>query len=298
MALGRRHAGRERGCPPAAGSWQSRIVALQSPPSAFLGVGELRDPGRLPRSSGEAICWLEMALRRVYVDVIEDAAAVARGAQAHHLARVARLRAGERVEVSDQTTAYRAVTESCTPTEVRFRVEDALPAQPEIARLSVALAIIKFARFEWAIEKLTELGVHAITPLIAARSDAKLVQSRVEAHRALASHCARSRPASSAHRCAERGRRQSRLQMQFRTLAVRRSYLPEPGGPPAAESCSGQATTLLVGPEGGWTQEEALLADRSGFKPVGLGGNILRAETAAVALAAVCAARSHRESER
>lgn len=274
-----------------------RIVALQSPPSAFLGVGELRDPGRLPRSSGEAICWLEMALRRVYVDVIEDAAAVARGGQAHHLARVARLRAGERVEVSDQTTAYRAVTESCTPTEVRFRVEDALPAQPEIARLSVALAIIKFARFEWAIEKLTELGVHAITPLIAARSDAKLVQSA-------------SKRTERWHRIALEAAQQAR-RIAAPSVAAPISFadavqdsssetklLAEPGGPPAAESCSGQATTLLVGPEGGWTQEEALLADRSGFKPVGLGGNILRAETAAVALAAVCAARSHRESER
>ena len=129
------------------------------------------------QSEFEAISWLEMALRRVFVDVIEGGAAVARGTQAHHLARVARLQAGEQVEVSDQVTAYRALTESCTPAEVRFRIEGALPAEPEFPRLSVVLAIVKFARFEWAVEKLTELGVHSITPLIAARSDAKLVQS-------------------------------------------------------------------------------------------------------------------------
>ena len=132
-----------------------------------------------------------MALRRVFVDGIEGGAAVARGAQAHHLARVARLRAGEQVEVSDQVTAYRALTESCTPTEVRFRIERALPAEPEFPRLSVALAIVKFARFEWAVEKLTELGVHSITPLIATRSDAMLVQSaekRAERWRRFSGH--------------------------------------------------------------------------------------------------------------
>lgn len=238
-----------------------------------------------------------MALRRVYVDVIEDTAAVARGAQAHHLARVARLRAGERVEVSDQTTAYLAVAENCSPTEVRFRIEDALPAQPEVARLRVALAIIKFARFEWAIEKLTELGVYSITPLIAARSETKLVQSaskRAERWRRIAFEAAQQARRLAAPSVAA----PIPFAAAVRDPGNETKLLAEPGGPPVADYCNDQEMTLLVGPEGGWTQEESQLADQHGFTAVGLGGNILRTETAAVALAAICAAHSHRENER
>jgi 16S rRNA (uracil1498-N3)-methyltransferase len=233
----------------------------------------------------------------VFVDGIEGGSAVARGAQAHHLARVARLRAGEQVEVSDQVTAYRALTESCTPTEVRFRIDGALPAEPEFPRLGVVLAIVKFARFEWAVEKLTELGVHSITPLIAARSDAKLVQSaekRSERWRRIALEAAQ----------------QSR-RLAAPTVAVPMAFadavqdcrsdtrlLAEPAGPSVSSFCCGHETTLLVGPEGGWTQQESQLAHECGFRAASLGRNVLRAETAAVALAAICASRSGAESER
>lgn len=239
----------------------------------------------------EAISLLQMALRRVFVDVIEAGEAVARGTQAHHLARVARLHPGDWVEVSDQVTAYRALTESCTPKEVRFRIEDALPAQPETARLGVALAIIKFARFEWAIEKLTELGVRSIMPMVTARSDAKLVQSaskRAERWRRIAVEAA------------QQSRRLNAPTVAAPTLfadvvqgsSAETKLLAEPGGPPVTESVRGGGTTLVVGPEGGWTQHEAQLAVQNGFKAVGLGGTVLRTETAAVALTAICASRA------
>ncbi len=238
-----------------------------------------------------------MALRRVFVDGIEGGAAVARGAQAHHLARVARLRAGEQVEVSDQVTAYRALTESCTPTEVRFRIERALPAEPEFPRLSVALAIVKFARFEWAVEKLTELGVHSITPLIATRSDAMLVQSaekRAERWRRIALEAAQ----QSRRLAAPTVPAPVAFADAVQDCASDTKLLAEPAGPPVASVCCGHETTLLVGPEGGWTQQESQLAHESGFKAASLGRNVLRAETAAVALAAICASRCGIESGR
>lgn len=238
-----------------------------------------------------------MALRRVFVDVIEGGAAVARGTQAHHLARVARLQVGEQVEISDQETAYRALTESCTPTEVRFRIEGPLRSEPELPRLSVALAIVRFARFEWAVEKLTELGVCSITPLIAARSDAKLVRSaekRAERWRRIALEAAQ----------------QSR-RLAAPTVAVPTAFadavqdcgsgtklFAEPDGPSVASVCCGHETTLFVGPEGGWTPQESQLAYEGGFRAASLGRNVLRAETAAVALAAICASRSGAESGR
>ena len=204
---------------------------------------------------------------------------------------------GEWVEVSDQVTAYRAVTESCRPTEVRFRIEGALPAQPEVARLGVALAIIKFTRFEWAIEKLTELGVHSITPLITARSDAKLVKAaskRAERWRRMALEAA------------QQARRLAAPSIEgpipfanaIQEFSSETKLVAKPGSPPVAEKGGAQDTTLLVGPEGGWTQEEAELADQNGFEAVGLGGNILRTETAAVALSAIFASRAYAENGR
>ena len=231
-----------------------------------------------------------MALRRVFVDMIEGGAAVARGTQAHHLARVARLRAGERVEISDQVTAYLALTESCSPSEVRFRIESALPVEPELPRLSVVLAIVKFARFEWAVEKLTELGVHSITPLIAARSDAKLVRSaekRAERWRRIALEAAQQSRRLAAPTVA--------APMAFadavQDCGSDTKLLAEPTGPPITSVCCGQETTLLVGPEGGWTGQESQLACEWGFNAASLGRNILRTETAAVALASICASR-------
>ena len=118
-----------------------------------------------------------MSLRRVFVDSISEGVAYSRGNSARHLASAVRLRLGERLEVSDQIRAYLAVTESCSPDEVRFRIEEPLPDPGPAPCLDVALAIIRFPRFEWAVEKLTELGVRSIIPVIATRSDAKLVSS-------------------------------------------------------------------------------------------------------------------------
>jgi 16S rRNA (uracil1498-N3)-methyltransferase len=174
---------------------------------------------------------------------------------------------------------------------VRFRIENALPAQPEAARLGVALAIIKFARFEWAIEKLTELGVRSIMPVVTARSEAKLVQSA-------------SKRAGRWRRIAVEAAQQSR-RLAAPTVATpipftdvvqgsssETKLLAEPGGPPLTASFRGGDATLLVGPEGGWTHDEAQLAVQNGFKAVGLGGTVLRTETAAVALTAICAGRA------
>ncbi len=57
---------------------------------------------------------------------------------------------------------------------------------------------------------------------------------------------------------------------------------------PGADGVNGTAPlAILVGPEGGFTPEEAALAHEAGLAPVGLGGNVLRAETAALAACAL-----------
>ena len=237
-----------------------------------------------------------MALRRVFVERIKDGEAIATGRAAHHLARVARLRPGERVEVSNQVTAYRAVTAACTSTEVRFRIEEPLPAPAPSPALDTALAIIKFPRFEWAIEKLTELGVHSIVPIVAARSDPALCASatkRLGRWRRIAVEAAQ----QSRRLAAPSVRAPAEFDQFVRSCGSASRILAQPGGPQLATSGRNGSTSFLVGPEGGWTEAELQLAGEHGFEPARLGTTVLRAETAAVAFAAVCASWSEGEGE-
>ena len=237
-----------------------------------------------------------MALRRVFVERIEDGEALATGRMAHHLARVARLRPGERVEVSNQLTAYTAVTATCTPAEVRFRIEAPLPDPVPTPVVDAALSIIKFPRFEWAIEKLTELGVHSIVPIVAARSDPALCASatrRLARWRRIAFEAAQ----QSRRLAAPFVRGPVRFDEFVRTCGAGSRILAQPGGPQVASTGPDGSTSILVGPEGGWTDAELQLAGEGGFEPAGLGSTVLRAETAAIAFAAICASRPAVETE-
>ena len=231
-----------------------------------------------------------MALRRVFVDRVRDSAAVARGKLAHHLARVARIRPGERVEISDQAHAYLAVAESTSPAEVTFRVLEPLPATPPAPAFDAGLSIIRFRRFEWAMEKLTELGVRRVVPVIAARSGANLVASapsRLRRWRRIAFEAAQQARRLSAPEVLPPQRFEDAVVRD--TVSVR--VLVDPSGSPVAQVCDGGPCWFLIGPEGGWTAEEQALARTSGCKSACLGRTILRSETAAVAMAAICSSR-------
>lgn len=231
-----------------------------------------------------------MALRRVFVDRIEGESAAVRGPAARHLAGVARLRPGERVEVSDQAKAYRAIAEACSVTEIRFRIEAPVAEPAPLPPLRAALAIIRFPRFEWALEKLTEIGVQVVIPVIAERSDAKLVAA---APKRL------DRWTRIAFESAQQARRLAAPAVQppeafgpaVRGCPDGARLLADPAGPPVADVYRGGPATFLVGPEGGWTDEEARLASEHGFARARLGPTILRSETAAVSFAAVCSCR-------
>lgn len=185
----------------------------------------------------------------------------------HHLGRVVRLRPGDTLTVSDGRGRW-----------VRCRYGDDLDVVGEVQlvpepapRLTVAFALVKGARPEWIVQKLTEVGVDRICPFVAARSVVRWSADKVESH-------------------VERLRRVAREA----AMQSRRCWLPEvaplvpfaevaglPGAVLADRegvAVSAAATTVLVGPEGGWDAEE-----RVGRTTVSLGDAVLRAETAAVA---------------
>jgi 16S rRNA (uracil1498-N3)-methyltransferase len=130
-----------------------------------------------------------MARRRFFVDHIEGDRALLGGDDAIHLVRVLRASAGQQYEISDNSALYLAEVCEAARDHVVFRVLHALDFRPPPVRLLLCAALIKFDRFEWLVEKATELGVEAIQPFEAARTEKGLLEAaakRIERWRRIA----------------------------------------------------------------------------------------------------------------
>src|SRR5579863_4932541 len=113
--------------------------------------------------------------RRFFVEEFERGSAFLRGEAAQHLGRVLRAETGQLYELSDGQCVWLARTENVGRDEIRFSLVEPLPVPAALVRVELLLAIAKFDRFEWALEKATELGVEEITPLAAGRSEKGLL---------------------------------------------------------------------------------------------------------------------------
>ena len=118
-----------------------------------------------------------MARRRFLVDQIRGNHAELHGAEAHHLARVLRAEPGQQYEISSGDQLYLAEVDVVERDRVIFRIVEPLDAPLPSVRLTLFTALIKFDRFEWLVEKATELGVAAIVPVKAARSEKGLAEA-------------------------------------------------------------------------------------------------------------------------
>lgn len=243
-----------------------------------------------------------MARRRFFVDEIRGGRAQILGDDAHHLTRVLRVEAGQRYEISDNRNIYLAEIETARKNLVSFSVLEKLPAPEMPVRIAVIPALIRFERFEWLVEKATELGVESVIPFEAERTEkglARAAEKRLERWRRIA------REASEQSR---RGRLPEltapvAFEDAIRTPAQLRLALEEQtGAPPILSAISeplqlNESVAVLVGPEGGWTERERSAIRQAGWAPVSLGATILRAETAAIAALAILVAACSRASQ-
>jgi 16S rRNA (uracil1498-N3)-methyltransferase len=237
--------------------------------------------------------------RRFFVDAFESGAAVLRGEAAHHLGRVLRAEAGQLYELSDGQCLWLARTVSVGRDEVQFSLVEQLPARAEAVRIEMFLAIVKFDRFEWALEKATELGAQGITPLAADRSEKGLIAAaakRAERWKRILAESAQQsrrlgvpelRGASKPRDALRLSSVSTKLMLSERAGAIPLREILEPAA--AKTAASGNASVAIaIGPEGGWNEAEFAAATQSGFIEAALGANILRTETAVcAALAAV-----------
>jgi 16S rRNA (uracil1498-N3)-methyltransferase len=218
------------------------------------------------------------------------------GEQAQHLARVLRAAPGQIFDVVAAGFLHRAEVVSVTPDRVDFILHEELESDSALP-LHLYLAVFKFDRLEWAIEKATELGVAQITPIFARRTEKHLAQAaakRVERWRRIAHEASQQSRRTSVPPIADPIALKPALE---RDTAATRILLSETEqalsisqhlGAPRLDSES--TTALAIGPEGGWTPEEMSLFTQHNWIHVTLGPRILRAETAAIAAIAIAGA--------
>jgi len=233
-----------------------------------------------------------MARRRFFVPEIHSGTATLAGGQAHHLTRVLRVEKGQKYEISDNREVWLAEVETARRDLVTFRALERVEATEPPVRAALYIALIRFERIELLVEKATELGVERIVFFAAERSEKGLDRAapkRLERWRRIAR---------------EAGEQSRRIRLpeiegpiEFRELLAtaegRLLLLDEaPDGTPLLATLPADRVSVLIGPEGGWTDRERTLAHEAGWRSVSLGPSILRTETAAIAALAALQAAS------
>lgn len=240
--------------------------------------------------------------------------------EARHLRNVLRLETGDEIFLFDGAgkefqCQVQAIARDSAAVSVIKQVE---PAQPESSlNLTLAVALLKGEKFDLVIQKATELGVKRFIPLITARADVR-IKSTDDAERKTtrwqrialeaAKQCGRARlmkietpvrfsdlvrgrdtdssvarDQASEDACAPVALPNSVVRIMF---AERQgASLAEALGDSKGGKNAPQTVTALIGPEGGWADEEIERARDKGWKIVTLGGRILRAETAGIVIA-------------
>jgi len=229
-----------------------------------------------------------MTRRRWIADEVSGNHAALTGDHADHLIRVLRARVGQEFDIATGAVVRRGRIVSLADARVEFELGAKVPSASP-ANVTLLLAVFKFDRMEWAIEKCTELGVARIVPIIARRTDAHLAAAsakRADRWRRLALQASeQSRRAAPPEIAAA-----MKLKEAISLPGTLRIILAESENrtPLRDALVSAEGEILLaVGPEGGWTEDELQLFQTAGWIPASLGPTILRAETAAIAATAI-----------
>ena len=216
--------------------------------------------------------------------------------EATHALRVLRLKSGDEMFLQDGNgTFYKAEVTLATTKHCMYEIKETMPQEKTWkGHICIAMAPTKMMdRTEWFVEKATELGVDVVSPVIGERSERKVFKAERSRKIALA---------------AMKQSLKAKLPVVEEPVGVRDFILGHPeessvrmicccfeGETPRrsiadvlAQTPAGASITVLIGPEGDFSQEEARLAVERGYIPVHLGPSRLRTETAAVTAVTAC----------
>ena len=231
-----------------------------------------------------------MTRRRWIADEVSGNRAALTGAHAEHLVRVLRARVGQEFDIVADAVVRRGRVGTIGDNRVEFELGEVVPAETASIQLTLLLAIFKFDRMEWAIEKCTELGVTRIVPVIAHRTDPHLASAsvkRVERWRKIALQASEQSRRTTPPEITDPVKFREALALPA-SLKIALSEAEEQIQLREVARRSEEGEILLtIGPEGGWTKDELELFQKNGWLSASLGLTILRAETAAIAATAI-----------
>ncbi|HKW25380.1 MAG TPA: RsmE family RNA methyltransferase [Terriglobales bacterium] len=235
-----------------------------------------------------------MTRRRWIADQVSGSRAVLVGEHATHLARVLRAQVGQEFDIAADGVVRRGCVSSVAEDRVELELGEQVKAVA-VAQVTLALAIFKFDRMEWAIEKCTELGVARIVPFAARRTDTHLAAAaikRVERWRRIAREASEQARRAALPEIASPVKLRDVMAMQGEPRIVLSEAETATSLHELCASGGSSSLVLAIGPEGGWTNEELQAFAEAGWKAASLGPTILRAETAAIAALAVVMAHA------
>ena len=220
--------------------------------------------------------------------------------EAHHLLHVMRANVGTRITLFDGSNS------ECTAEIIKLGRSDVLLSCEEVRqvsrelpfRLTLAVAIPKGDRQTWLVEKLTELGVTTLIPLIAERAVAQPNAKTIDRLRRViiagSKQSGRNRlmeitlpmTLESVREVAADAAQENWIAHPPSALAIEFSEFALANRFPAEHPSQAKDQLVAIGPEGGFTDDEVAACKCSGWNLLSLGDRILRIETAAVAIAA------------
>jgi 16S rRNA (uracil1498-N3)-methyltransferase len=221
--------------------------------------------------------------------------AVLSGPEHHHLHRVLRARAGDRVWLFDEDgRRYRAEVTGSGEETTELTILEILAPRELPTKITLAAALLKSGAMDEVILRATELGADRISPVETERTVAKAgerPEHKVDRWRKIILSAAKQ---SRAARPPVIDAPVPLMTFLAACRVERKLFLDEEGGASlkmlrSAEGRPPAEAAVLVGPEGGWSAAERAAVLKAGFEPFGLGPTILRAETAALSVLTILA---------
>lgn len=238
-------------------------------------------------------------MRRFYIEEIKekDGSCVISGSEARHISRILRMGRGDRLILFDaKGKRFQVVIKSVGSQDIRVVIEKPLSkSPPAVVEITLCQSLLRSQPMDYIVQKTSELGVHRIAPFISERTivkpDNKALINRTRHWHKIAQSAAKQsdrgppieiEPLISFHNMTDQWKQENGFKVILWEDEDVRGLKGLLQKYPREKRMIG-----IIGPEGGFSMKEIAAAEKAGFIPVSLGHKILRAETAAITLAAI-----------